>query len=730
MKILISKSALPLSLYRRFVKGWDKGRYADLFSKYSGDRNSYRIYLPITTTGKLVHIPVPADINQAVSDKGYQVDDYINGIAVDQSGKRRIKIGKLLSPELQQKFANDKQRQGARNLAAGGLCVISRHPYDVAGMSTGRGWTSCMNLIGGSNKHYVPAEVKEGSIIAYMVAKDDKNIQKPSARILMRVYQAADGKRGLFPASIYGSGSFEFSAVVNRWCSEINRDYFNIPYGQSLKLLNNLYEDDGLPVRVMKKHDPEADGEAVARAIINGSESIANQNLMEYIQAYAGTNLTPILSKLPITQTIKFLNSLSSVLNATFDLDPKSRSEIYSTALSFIKAKGDGPYVEEEGDLYTAFMAEADIAAVSYWAYPDSTLGKDAIDFLFHMSGSNRQSVYRDLLDGDRNITQTLIDSYTEVGYDPKTFADVLIQEEGSSWATFDIPDPVLKHLTKYAKAQGPDLLPAFIGILKPQPLAKFFKELYSSKVSTARVRGLAVTYTAALATSAADAFVLKTDPAKFSGLWRGDSVLPAMALPLDRSLGTPNFYQLTSAIGLAFNKFAAIDSKREFAFTRQLVTAEDFGHVCKICTPQFLAQIEAKNYASTLVQAFAYNISVGESLDDLPALAPTASYLKSVPELFALFAPVALGLTDELQKAVLQALFKNQNFAYVCMRNSAALERKFPTMYQSKITGFFTVIESIAVNEEDEDVLYKLKDLGLSDAYFPMIRNLEKLML
>jgi len=69
MEIMISLSALRPSQYRKYVKGWDKGRYAEAFNKASGDkdRNAYRIYIPINRP-KIEPLDVPEDISRAVEE--------------------------------------------------------------------------------------------------------------------------------------------------------------------------------------------------------------------------------------------------------------------------------------------------------------------------------------------------------------------------------------------------------------------------------------------------------------------------------------------------------------------------------------------------------------------------------------------------------------------------------------------------------------------------------------
>ena len=91
------------------------------------------------------------------------------------------------------------------------VIVISRHPYDIAGMSTGRGWTSCMNLDDGQYKDYVAASVVNGGLIAYFCYKNDTtdlvdsqgkhhknskiNIQHPLGRVLIKTYYKKKDKK-------------------------------------------------------------------------------------------------------------------------------------------------------------------------------------------------------------------------------------------------------------------------------------------------------------------------------------------------------------------------------------------------------------------------------------------------------------------------------------------------------------------------------------------------------
>jgi hypothetical protein len=96
------------------------------------------------------------------------------------------------------------------------MMVISDHAYDIAGMSTGRDWTSCMNIKNGTNKDYVENDIRYGTIIAYLCEASDTNIRNPYARILIKPYKLQrEGYCGTDPAPIiYYPESTVYSAYA------------------------------------------------------------------------------------------------------------------------------------------------------------------------------------------------------------------------------------------------------------------------------------------------------------------------------------------------------------------------------------------------------------------------------------------------------------------------------------------------------------------------------------
>jgi hypothetical protein len=144
--------SIPLDLAKKYRKQWNPELYKNLFANWNGmkDKNAFRLYLPYDKNNIKQNVDIPTEIVNYLQDKGYKIQNYVSGIANKINDNRFIKIGKLLADNSKLKiFDNDPQR--ALSKTGDKLVVISRHPYDISSQSTGRGWTSCMNLIDGSN---------------------------------------------------------------------------------------------------------------------------------------------------------------------------------------------------------------------------------------------------------------------------------------------------------------------------------------------------------------------------------------------------------------------------------------------------------------------------------------------------------------------------------------------------------------------------------------------------
>lgn len=140
--------------------------------------------------------------------------------------------------------------------------VISRDPYDIAGMSTDRKWKSCMELKneneiydkrsknqnqGGCYRYYVKNDLIEGSLIAYLIDKKDREIEAPYARVLIKPYVNRQGDQiFLSPeARVYKDDTLinsvladKFLAIVDDWAKEQQKDLKGKFYANP-----NLYYD-------------------------------------------------------------------------------------------------------------------------------------------------------------------------------------------------------------------------------------------------------------------------------------------------------------------------------------------------------------------------------------------------------------------------------------------------------------------------------------------------------
>ena len=225
MKLLISLSAVPLSMAKPYMALLNRHLYDNIFRKYgSGNRKwPARIYIPVGSKPVQPVEPSPA-VKEAVESMGYVVDNYLAGTAIQRDGKRTMRIGKLLSKDkdVLRAFESDPKRKSHKVAQGELMVVISRHPYDIIGMSFDRGWTSCMNLKDGSNKKYLKGAVKAGVLVSYLVKATDANINNPIARILLVPYHREAGGTVLVPDGSYGDAPASFRKIVSTFCQWAN----------------------------------------------------------------------------------------------------------------------------------------------------------------------------------------------------------------------------------------------------------------------------------------------------------------------------------------------------------------------------------------------------------------------------------------------------------------------------------------------------------------------------
>lgn len=201
---------------------------------------------------------------------GYRILNWGEGICKDKKG-RRMEITHALAElgdvETKRKYTDFLMDQYSsypvnpkRNKF---LVVISRNPHDLATMSTGRHWGSCISLkldvkdtpegrrvkdLRGTGEHddrgneikqwvdvpqedeynykRLKTEILEGGLVAYLTTSEDKELRKPLARLhLPRYEDVVSGKTFLYCKQdqqlIYGKRQLEFFVkVVENWLKE------------------------------------------------------------------------------------------------------------------------------------------------------------------------------------------------------------------------------------------------------------------------------------------------------------------------------------------------------------------------------------------------------------------------------------------------------------------------------------------------------------------------------
>jgi hypothetical protein len=126
--------------------------------------------------------------------------------------------------------------------------VITRNKYDVAGMSTGRRWPSCMNMVDGANKQYLPKDIQHGTLTAYLVAHNDHGIAEPIGRQNLKQFNNGSGHT-IYSQESTSYGRFPRGAkkAVEEWAKA------NYPSEPGIYTKHHdLYDDDGRTHRFEK----------------------------------------------------------------------------------------------------------------------------------------------------------------------------------------------------------------------------------------------------------------------------------------------------------------------------------------------------------------------------------------------------------------------------------------------------------------------------------------------
>ena len=236
------------------VDSWGANTKAKKISANVIPKGEDRTYIPLEHPDDNKPVEPHPDVKAHLEKHGYKITDYRNNKAVEPKYGREIRIGKALnatgaSKDLMDTFNNDPKRAASNSGKLG--VVISRHPHDVAGMSTDKGWRSCMKMGKTGNKkdddagqfsHYLKHDVKEGTHVAYLVHEHDKEAKQPLARIALKPFQSEDKKDTILRPEdrTYGTSDHAFGHTVKKW-AETN---FPAKEGNIYRKNTKLYDDD------------------------------------------------------------------------------------------------------------------------------------------------------------------------------------------------------------------------------------------------------------------------------------------------------------------------------------------------------------------------------------------------------------------------------------------------------------------------------------------------------
>ena len=164
----------------------------------SKNRSGDRLYFNLEKSEEEeIKTPSKDGIISYLNQASYEVVDFKEGLVRKKGDKNIVRLGKVLTmlskidPKAKYflNVYNNEKSVLALDTPDDYVMVISRHPYDIGGISTDRVWKSCVNLRGThENKEYIPIDIEKGTIVSYLLNKNDLNIKNPVARISIKPF--------------------------------------------------------------------------------------------------------------------------------------------------------------------------------------------------------------------------------------------------------------------------------------------------------------------------------------------------------------------------------------------------------------------------------------------------------------------------------------------------------------------------------------------------------------
>lgn len=232
----------------------------------SPDQMAAALAVSMIANGVSVHT-VLTDANQHLFIENYKKGLLLIGKAVEDHTKPDemivkpvlLSIGKILkmNPDLDnagedkilKAFENDSFRSNSKTTTFD--IIVTGHPIDVYGMSTGRGWTSCANLEDkpiGDSKHFEPQnaakyighDIHNHAHMVYLVKRGGDIDHSAVARVAFKLFHGPHGDTLMSENRVYGTAPQGFLQKAN----EIMADLFKIEEGFYIQHQDSYSDND------------------------------------------------------------------------------------------------------------------------------------------------------------------------------------------------------------------------------------------------------------------------------------------------------------------------------------------------------------------------------------------------------------------------------------------------------------------------------------------------------
>ena len=355
-KILLSYKLYKLS---RLIYAELTPSQKSLVKKYERQRNKSlkfgefnfnglgRAYFKVNYTEK--ELEIDPEIKEVLDKAGFFCPDYKEGYVYKNSDtelKRKYSLVPILEKNVKdkdrfkqlKKLFDERLGTGRKEINKKLLLVISHNSEDIGAMSTGRDWTSCMNLVDGMYKETPLKQVKYGGMVAYLIFDDDKNIEHPIARIaIKRLVNELDENAYIFVSEnrVYG----EIDTAKNANMSE--------KLNQLLEKSNKI---TGKSSGIYNRKDEDSYSDSKINEVVKLTPKNVNEILMKYFDRneyidkiseliYKGKIKTKYLKKDVFEKFFNNMNGYAQYM-VIYNNDIKNKKYIIQTVNKLLDNRG------------------------------------------------------------------------------------------------------------------------------------------------------------------------------------------------------------------------------------------------------------------------------------------------------------------------------------------------------------------------------------------------------